>query len=134
MNKLPFSTPRQAYNYMFDYGKNSVYKEEAEKIISTDSKISYYYAKNILQKRWKQAEKTILIDYAFEYTVNVIQGRYPKCEKIFINEKSLNDYNEYSFYLNLYIKVFFKNRWKKIENIIKISNNYMSKKLKFDHD
>ena len=54
----------------------------ARNVSSRTAKDAYYYAYNVIEGRWPEAEATIMRDsyYAYQYAHNVIKGRWPEAE------------------------------------------------------
>lgn len=65
--------------------------ESAEKIISKDPRLSYFYSSEIIRKRFPKGEKEIakvpLI--ALDYARNVLKDRFAKAEKNFISSPEI---------------------------------------------
>ena len=49
-----------------------------------DPQAAYHYAKDVLKRRWPEAESVIATDpkWAYEYAKHVIQGRWPEAEPV----------------------------------------------------
>ena len=60
---------------------------EAESIILTSAKYSYWYALNVIHNRWPEAEPVIVTDaeYSYYYAFNLIKGRWSEAEPIIMN-------------------------------------------------
>jgi hypothetical protein len=82
--------------------KNGWFTEEVlpiEHIIKRNSWCAYHYAKDVMKKRWIEAEPRIMKspDYAYCYAASVIKGRWFEAEPYI---------KEYSYWWNLYCEYF----------------------------
>lgn len=106
-----------------------------EPFILKHPKQAYLYAKQILKRRWKKAENTILLgsdasharaEYMYLYAKNVLKRRWKEAEKILIKtaEEAVGYYwsNDARDKLALYAKNVIKGRWKEAESFIAKSN------------
>jgi hypothetical protein len=84
-------TPYEAYSKCLEQNKRIL---ELEDIISTDSQYSYYYVLYIIQKPWKQGEKTISKHprWSYFYANYIIQGPFDKCHPIIFNSYYKDEY------------------------------------------
>jgi peptide subunit release factor 1 (eRF1) len=90
-------TPKTIFLYIASLVKERC--EKAEKIILNSSEFSYKYAKEILRRRWAEAEKSIIsiekrdiaeasnffMYNSFRYARDVIQDRWEDLEEIIVN-------------------------------------------------
>ena len=70
----------KAFNKMYyECCKTGNRSPELEEIIlkSQNSSAFYYYARDVIKGRWKEAEDTITGIYMFCYAMNVIKGKLP---------------------------------------------------------
>ena len=73
-------TPREAYDKC-RYNKKR--DKDLEKIIIKSPACAYFYARDVIQGRWKEAENIICdSEYAYLYARDVIQGRWIEGENI----------------------------------------------------
>jgi len=66
---------------------------EYEEMIKINSKWAYFYARYVIEDRWKEAEEYIKKDpyYAYEYARYIIKGRWKEAEE-YIMEDSVIAY------------------------------------------
>ena len=64
---------------------------EYEEIIKINPKYTCWYAEDIIEGRWKEAEKYIMKDlyWAYQYAVHIIKGRWSEIESIIIKSPEL---------------------------------------------
>lgn len=100
-------------------------------------KHAYFYAKQILKKPWKEAEKTILggeytgtvsAEYVYLYAKNVLKSRWKEGERALLKlaKDVENGYywaEDARNYLAVYAKNVVKGRWKEAESLIAQSKN-----------
>ena len=69
-------TPEEAYYKCWRNKRD----KNLEIIIIKDPEYAYFYAKDVIKGRWKEAEQYIINDsrYAFYYATNVIRGKLPE--------------------------------------------------------
>lgn len=89
---IAFEAAGQAYNYCLKFGKRI---PKLEKMIATDARHSYLYAKYIVKGRFKLGEKKIATDvyYSYWYAKDVIKGRFELGEPII----ATNTYYSYRY-------------------------------------
>ncbi len=65
------------------YRKTPIELKKREKAIAKNSEYAYYYARNVLHKRFPLGEEAIAKDprYAYEYAINVLCDRFPLGEE-----------------------------------------------------
>jgi hypothetical protein len=104
-----------ALSYLIFTNKNrNNYSEILEKISEETllqyPHLTYIYIEQVVKKRYKKAEKTLVksIDFAYKYSL-LINERFPLAEKLFSEE------SEYAY---LYAKNIIKNKWKRGEKAI----------------
>jgi len=68
-------TPKEAYHKC-----NGKTNKNLEQFIINDPCYAYYYARDIIKGRWKEAESIIINNsfYAFYYALDVIKGKLPE--------------------------------------------------------
>ena|ERR1035437_1919021 len=74
---------QNAYDFAIKY---NVRVPEFEARMKYSAGIAYHYAKNILKKRWRQAEPSILehLEIAIRYAIDVVKARWPAFEEEWI--------------------------------------------------
>jgi hypothetical protein len=95
-------------------------------IIQNGAKASYFYAKQVLKKPWKEAEEVISEhpEYCYLYAKNVLKKRWDKAEKTLISlaeEGGATGFlwmNKALDVIPLYAKHVIKGRWKSAEHLI----------------
>lgn len=113
-----------------------------EPFILENPKYSYEYSKNVLKKRWKKCERTLLstvteTKYICLYAKNVLKKRWKLgekkiiqiCEDIYFGDKTWKKNYFDASVLVFYAKYVVKGRWKEIEKYIIKTNqiiNYIS--------
>lgn len=93
-----------------------------EPFILESPKHSYFYAKQVLKKRWNKAEKTILEDpeYTYLYAKNVLKQRWKEGEKLLIERVKDTTFGYWGQEkardcITLYAMHVVKSRWKEVE-------------------
>lgn len=138
MISLLFNNVEDAYDHIIE-NPNSSWKKEIEKIILTDPVFSFYYSKNVLKKRWKEAEEIIsnsyeyysLMENYFSYVKFVIKGRWPKYEKFILK----SDKRYLDFFRMIYLNEVINERIKIFEKFLKPNyNSYLKSLVNFDHE
>lgn len=125
--KLILNLPWESYTAQkaYQYAKNILNKrwKEGEGAISSHSYYAYQYAKYVIKDRWPEAEDSILEhpNSAYLYAKYILRRRWPEAEERVKWLDSLND-----FYL--YCKYVRKERWVEIEKKI---NKQLSKKVNY---
>jgi hypothetical protein len=74
-------TPEEAYYKCWENNKRD---KNLEKIIMKHPEYAYFYAREVIKGRWKEAEQYIINDseYAYLYAKAVIKGRWIEGENI----------------------------------------------------
>jgi len=69
-----------------------------EEFIKINPEYAYFYARDIIKSRWKEAEKYILRDplYAYLYARDVIRGEWKEAEKV-IKQSDIDLWSKYIF-------------------------------------
>ena len=83
--------PEYAFRFSFYQKKRII---EYEKIIITDPKWSYYYAKDVIKGRFDEAKHTIASDplWAFWYAKDILCNPFEECHYVIFNSKYKNEY------------------------------------------
>ncbi len=91
-------TPKQAYKKL-EKNPNDQNKFIYEQIIIKDPKHAYWYARNILKNKWKEAEEYIKNHpyWAYRYAKDVINGRFLEAEPSI--RKSPRDAYNYAYFI-----------------------------------
>ena len=68
--------------FMPEVMKKKKRRPDLEPYIMKDPESAYYYAKNILEKRWAEAEPHIMQNptWAYAYARNILKKRWPEAE------------------------------------------------------
>ena len=77
----------------------------------TDPEKAYFYAKDVIRRRWPEAEQTIAKNpwCAVHYASEVIGGRWPEAEPTIATDP---------FFAYYYADAFIKDRWPEAEEVI----------------
>ena len=91
------------------------------KLIKSPRK-AYLYAKDVLHRRWPEAEKYILRsnEWSFWYARNVIQGRWPELEAQIYDDPC----EAYNYAVAIMMCIVTQGRWRKAEPYIAKSGYY----------
>ena len=78
------------------------------------SEWAYWYALNVIEGRWLEAESVIMQDpkWAYQYAHYVIEGRWPEAESVIITSP---------WWAYLYARHVIKGRWPEVEAVIMTS-------------
>lgn len=81
-----FRSARGAYDHALEIGKPY---PEGEHFISQSAKYSYFYAANVLRKRFMKGERAIMEDpyYSAMYAIRILKHRWPEVEDKILNDK-----------------------------------------------
>jgi hypothetical protein len=80
-------TPEQAYDKC-----NGKKNKDLEPFIIKDPHYSYYYAKEVIKGRWKEAELYFITKssvWAYYYARDIIKGRWIEAEQYIINDSEI---------------------------------------------
>jgi len=93
-NKIP-TDPINVHEYAYQYYKKTgkrCYK--VEHIIMEDPTLAYWYALNVIEGRWEEAEPYIMKSPAdaYWYAKDVIKGRWPEAEHIIMTDNTIADW------------------------------------------
>jgi len=96
--KVIVSDPRGAFLYARDVIEGRW--PMGEKAMASDPWAAYHYARGVIKGRWPEAEKVIVSDpeAAYRYASNVIKGRWPEGEKAIASNSWTQ--SEYKKFLN----------------------------------
>jgi hypothetical protein len=89
-------TPQQAYDKCLINNKRD---KDLEPFIIKDPHYAYFYALNIIEGRWIEAEQYIMKNphYAYFYAKNMIRGRWIEAEQYIMKRPG------YSYYYALFV-------------------------------
>lgn len=111
-------TSEEAYNECLKQNKNI---PELESFIINEAKWSFFYARDIIKKRWEKGENVISqnTEYSYRYSLEIVKKQWLK------GEESINKNSEYAYY---YVCNIVKKPYEKFHNIILCSayrNDYI---------
>lgn len=115
--KLILNLPWESYTAQkaYQYAKNILNKrwKEGEGAISSNPYYAYQYAKYVIKGRWPEAEESILQNpnSAYLYAKYILRKRWPEAEEKVKWTSSLNDFYHYCKYVR-------KERWIEVEKKI----------------